>query len=207
MDTQPSTMTRTLPPPASATNRPVRSAPPRSGRPEAATQTAEEPSPVSAPFTRGRSASDGYSVRLQSLPKPDSYPSLTPREYIVRSGVIDSKNDAEQALKACKGNFSSAEVVKVSSSSSGSAQVSSDAPQEKEKSSLTMTSTAPDPTLGPEARSERRDELARQAAQRQWDLGGLASEVAIGDHFRLDVLVRMAAELQTIELPTAVVAA
>ena len=42
----------------------------------------------------------------------------------------------------------------------------------------------------------RRDELAEQAAEQQWDLGGLAYEMAIRDHFRLDVLVRRAARLQ-----------
>jgi hypothetical protein len=42
----------------------------------------------------------------------------------------------------------------------------------------------------------RRDELAEQVAEEQWDLGGLAYEMAIRDHFRLDVLVRQAALLQ-----------
>jgi hypothetical protein len=42
----------------------------------------------------------------------------------------------------------------------------------------------------------RRDRLASQVAELQWDLGGLAYEMAIRDHFRLDVLVRIAAELQ-----------
>jgi hypothetical protein len=43
---------------------------------------------------------------------------------------------------------------------------------------------------------ERRDELSRRFAELQWDLGGLAYEMAIRDHFRLHVLVRKAAELQ-----------
>jgi hypothetical protein len=42
----------------------------------------------------------------------------------------------------------------------------------------------------------RRDELADQVAEQQWDLGGLAYEMAIRDHFRLDLLVRSAALLQ-----------
>lgn len=49
------------------------------------------------------------------------------------------------------------------------------------------------------ARSElqrRRDELAEQVTELHWDLGGLAYEMAIRDHFRLDVLVRRAALLQ-----------
>jgi hypothetical protein len=54
---------------------------------------------------------------------------------------------------------------------------------------------------GPEAdgRSElrrRRDALAEQVTELHWDLGGLAYEMAIRDHFRLDVLVRRAAVLQ-----------
>ena len=42
----------------------------------------------------------------------------------------------------------------------------------------------------------RRDELAARVAELTWDLGGLTYEMAIRDHFRLDVLVRRAAELQ-----------
>ncbi len=42
----------------------------------------------------------------------------------------------------------------------------------------------------------RRDVLAGQVAELHWDLGGLAYEMAIRDHFRLDVLVRRAALLQ-----------
>ncbi len=42
----------------------------------------------------------------------------------------------------------------------------------------------------------RRDRLAEQVMELHWDLGGLAYEMAIRDHFRLDVLVRRAALLQ-----------
>jgi hypothetical protein len=42
----------------------------------------------------------------------------------------------------------------------------------------------------------RRDALAQQVTELHWDLGGLAYEMAIRDHFRLDVLVRRAAVLQ-----------
>ncbi len=42
----------------------------------------------------------------------------------------------------------------------------------------------------------RRDELAGRVAELTWDLGGLTYEMAIRDHFRLDVLVRRAAVLQ-----------
>jgi len=47
--------------------------------------------------------------------------------------------------------------------------------------------------------AERRDELARELAELQWDLGGLAYEMAIRDHFRLDVLVRQAGRLQEVD--------
>ncbi len=42
----------------------------------------------------------------------------------------------------------------------------------------------------------RHEELLAQVAELHWDLGGLTYEMAIRDHFRLDVLVRKAAELQ-----------
>ena len=42
----------------------------------------------------------------------------------------------------------------------------------------------------------RRDELAERVAELTWDLGGLTYEMAIRDHYRLDVLARRAAELQ-----------
>jgi hypothetical protein len=42
----------------------------------------------------------------------------------------------------------------------------------------------------------RRHELAERVAALTWDLGGLTYEMAIRDHYRLDVLARKAAELQ-----------
>jgi hypothetical protein len=42
----------------------------------------------------------------------------------------------------------------------------------------------------------RRAELAEQVATLTWDLGGLTYEMAVRDHYRLDVLARRAAELQ-----------
>jgi hypothetical protein len=44
-----------------------------------------------------------------------------------------------------------------------------------------------------------RERLAERLAELQWDLGGLAYEMAIRDHFRLDVLVRAAADLQRVD--------
>ena len=58
--------------------------------------------------------------------------------------------------------------------------------------------TRPGPRPG-EDRGElrrRRDALAEEVTELHWDLGGLAYEMAIRDHFRLDVLVRRAAMLQ-----------
>jgi hypothetical protein len=57
----------------------------------------------------------------------------------------------------------------------------------------------PAPQAGGDGRSElrrRRDVLAAEVTELHWDLGGLAYEMAIRDHFRLDVLVRRAAVLQ-----------
>ena len=45
----------------------------------------------------------------------------------------------------------------------------------------------------------RRDELAAVVAEMTWDLGGLTYEMAIRDHFRIDVLVRRASELQEVD--------
>jgi predicted amidophosphoribosyltransferase len=45
---------------------------------------------------------------------------------------------------------------------------------------------------------QRREQLSRQLAELQWDLGGIAYEMAIRDHFRLDVLSRQAAKLQQV---------
>ncbi len=42
----------------------------------------------------------------------------------------------------------------------------------------------------------RRLELAERVAALTWDLGGLAYEMAVRDHYRLDVLARKASELQ-----------
>jgi len=53
---------------------------------------------------------------------------------------------------------------------------------------------------GPAAElTARRDALAERFAQLQWDLGGLAYEMARRDHFRLDVLVGAAARLQEVD--------
>jgi hypothetical protein len=58
------------------------------------------------------------------------------------------------------------------------------------------------PAGGPDPHADlraRRDELAERVAELTWDLGGLTYEMAIRDHFRVDVLVRRAAELQEVD--------
>jgi hypothetical protein len=45
----------------------------------------------------------------------------------------------------------------------------------------------------------QRDELAREFVGLQWDLGGLAYEMARRDHFRVDVLTQRAAKLQQVD--------
>lgn len=56
-----------------------------------------------------------------------------------------------------------------------------------------------DPGIAPSELRERRERLAAQFGELQWDLGGLAYEMAVRDHFRLDVLVRVAARLQEVD--------
>ncbi len=53
--------------------------------------------------------------------------------------------------------------------------------------------------IGPAELEERRAELSRQFVALQWDLGGVAYEMASRDHFRLDVLTRQAAKLQRVD--------
>jgi len=47
--------------------------------------------------------------------------------------------------------------------------------------------------------TERRGRLVRELAELQFDLGGLAYEMAIRDHFRVDLLARRAARLQEVD--------
>ena len=68
-------------------------------------------------------------------------------------------------------------------------------------SSTTTPTSIRDPSSEAESQARsalrrRRRELAEQVLELHWDLGGLAYEMAIRDHFRLDVLVRRAALLQ-----------
>lgn len=55
------------------------------------------------------------------------------------------------------------------------------------------------PTADTVGLQARREQLADRYAELQSDLGGLVYEMAIRDHFRLDVVVRRAAELQAVD--------
>jgi hypothetical protein len=62
----------------------------------------------------------------------------------------------------------------------------------------TPAAEAEPPSLTPDLHARRR-ELAQELADRQWDLGGMTYEMAIRDHFRLDVRVMHASRLQQID--------
>ena len=52
---------------------------------------------------------------------------------------------------------------------------------------------------GEPALVRKREELSKQFAELQWDLGGMAYEMASRDHYRLDVLNKQAAKLQQVD--------
>jgi hypothetical protein len=55
------------------------------------------------------------------------------------------------------------------------------------------------PAIPPSELGRRRDEIAGRFAEAHWDLGGIAYEMAIRDHFRLDTLQRQAARVQELD--------
>ncbi|CAB4922817.1 unannotated protein [freshwater metagenome] len=61
--------------------------------------------------------------------------------------------------------------------------------------------TVPAPGISPQraALEDERRRLADQVAESTWDLGGLVYEMAVRDHFRVDVLVERAAVLQRLD--------
>ncbi len=59
-----------------------------------------------------------------------------------------------------------------------------------------MSTSPPVPSGSLAELRSRRLQLAEQVASLTWDLGGLTFEMAVRDHYRLDVLSRRAAELQ-----------
>jgi hypothetical protein len=61
------------------------------------------------------------------------------------------------------------------------------------------------PAIPPTELARRRATIASRYAEQQWDLGGLVYEMAIRDHFRLDVLQRQAALLQETDVELAAI--
>jgi hypothetical protein len=55
------------------------------------------------------------------------------------------------------------------------------------------------PGIGESELIKQREQLAHQFAELQWDLGGMAYEMAARDHYRLDVLNKQAARLQEVD--------
>jgi len=53
--------------------------------------------------------------------------------------------------------------------------------------------------IGPPELVKQREELSRKFAELQWDLGGMAYEMASRDHYRLDVLNKQSARLQEVD--------
>jgi hypothetical protein len=85
------------------------------------------------------------------------------------------------------------------SSESGDEQSVEAAPQPPVSGVVLPVGGLPAPTGTMAELRERRVELAERVAALTWDLGGLAYEMAIRDHYRLDVLARKAAELQAVD--------
>jgi hypothetical protein len=56
----------------------------------------------------------------------------------------------------------------------------------------------PDADQGVDLR-RRRDQLSARLAELQWDLGGLAYEMAVRNHIRTDVIIQRAAVLQDVD--------
>ncbi len=71
-----------------------------------------------------------------------------------------------------------------------------DTPSQQTPPATSSTSPSPPPRYDTVALERRREELAAQVAELHWDLGGLAYEMAVRDHFRNDVLMSRAALLQ-----------
>lgn len=59
--------------------------------------------------------------------------------------------------------------------------------------------SAPGRSVGQAEILAKREALAKQFVELQWDLGGITYEMARRDHYRLDVLNKKAAELQKVD--------
>jgi hypothetical protein len=72
----------------------------------------------------------------------------------------------------------------------------SDIPSQPTPPATSATPPSPPPRYDTDQLERRREELAAQVAELHWDLGGLAYEMAVRDHFRNDLLMSRAALLQ-----------
>lgn len=69
----------------------------------------------------------------------------------------------------------------------------------KKKGKPSSNGAAPRVAVGEPALLKKREALSREFAELQWDLGGIAYEMAARDHYRLDVLNKQAARLQHVD--------
>lgn len=76
--------------------------------------------------------------------------------------------------------------------------VSAPKPARRRKGAARKNARAAASTGSPEL-VKRKDELSSQFAELQWDLGGIAYEMARRDHYRLEVLNAQAAKLQQVD--------
>ena len=67
------------------------------------------------------------------------------------------------------------------------------------KAQAQAAAAAATPKVPPTELRKRRDQLAQQYGELQYDLGGIVYEMAIRDHYRLDVVTKRAAELQRVD--------
>lgn len=68
-----------------------------------------------------------------------------------------------------------------------------------QKAEAQAAAAAAAPKVPPTELRKRRDQLAQQYGELQYDLGGIVYEMAIRDHYRLDVVTKRAAELQRVD--------
>ena len=68
-----------------------------------------------------------------------------------------------------------------------------------QKAQAQAAAAAAAPKVSPTELRKRRDHLAQQYGELQYDLGGIVYEMAVRDHYRLDVVTRRAAELQRVD--------
>ncbi|MEI6663717.1 MAG: hypothetical protein WCL20_05380 [Actinomycetes bacterium] len=68
-----------------------------------------------------------------------------------------------------------------------------------QKAAQQAADAAAAPVVPLTALRKKRDDLAQEFGEMQYDLGGMVYEMAIRDHYRLDVVTKRAAELQRVD--------